>query len=586
MIMKQNIKIIAAWLLAIGLVACDVLDTKDMSSYDPDAVWNDKTLTNAYVAELYASVFTLNDNTNTIQNGWPLNQDNNADITMGLLSEGYVQTTNQNFKCWPYVTVRKINILLDQIDSGTLTDEVKNPAKGQALFLRAYAYFKAVVYHGGIPYITIPQNVNKDNLLVPRNSTKECFDFIIKDLDDAMSLLPDHYTGSDYGRIDNSAVLAFKARVLLYKASPQFNPSNPFGNTYWQDAFNAGKTAKETLESRGYGLVENYNDIFRTEAHKEAVLAVVYKNPGKTDGRNEAAVRPLSQSKNATGGDQPIWDFIKEYPMKDGKAPGKSTIYIYDIQTFWQNRDPRFAFNIVVNASTWELSAIKGRRQYTDIELGHIDDRMSDDATYSRSGLYCRKGVEENLSQAEIGLNSTDWLEIRFAEVLLNYAEAANETGKTDEAYLVLKQIRNRAGIEPGNNSLYGLEAGMSREQMRDAIYLERKLEFPFEGKRFWDLRRARRFSEINGMEKHGIQSRLKDKYRNTEGQIIDRNKEYLSEDFDYTVRPIRIEASVKTMYVPDSYYFFPISKDDIEKNPNLKQNMGWDGGTFNPTLE
>ncbi len=582
--MKKIVNLMIAGLLVIGMAACDVLDNKDLSTYTPDAVWSDANLANAYVVNLYSSVFTLFDEYRTIQSGWPVNQDGNADIGMGLISEGDLQTTNMSLKCWPYTTIRKINLLLGEIDEGTLDDDVKNPMKGQALFLRAYAYFKAVVYHGGVPYLKAVQSID-DDLMVPRNSTKECFDFIIKDLDDAAGYLPDRYTDSDYGRADKAAVLAFKARVLLYKASPQFNPSNPYDNTYWQEALTANKTAKETLESLGYGLVDTYDEIFKTEAHKEAVLAVVYKNPGKTNGRQEAAVRPLSQSKNATGGDQPTWDFVATYPMKDGKAPGQSTKYTYDVQTFWKDRDPRFESTIVYNGCIYEISGIKGRRQYTDIEIGHPDDRMSDDATYSRSGLYTKKGVEEDLPQAEIELNSTDWLEIRFAEVLLNYAETANETGNTNAAYDVLKQIRKRAGIEAGGDDLYGLSAGMTREQMRDAIMTERKLEFPFEGKRFYDLRRTRRLGEVNGMEKHGIEAKLKDTYRDASGKIINMNLDYKPEDFVYTVKPIRLTATVKTMYLPDSYYFYPIYKDDIEKNPKLQQNVGWDGGTFDPTL-
>ena len=573
--MKKITNLIITCLLIIGITGCDVMNNKDLSTYDADGVWSDAVLANAYIANIYYLLL----------GGWPVNQDGNADIGMGLLSDGAIQTTNSSFKNWPYTTVRRINILLEDIDKGTLNDNVKNPIKGQALFLRGFTYFRAVMYHGGVPYLKVVQTMD-DDLMVPRNSTRECFDLIIKDLDDAAALLPDRYSGGDFGRADKAVVLAFKAKVLLYKASPQFNPSNPYNNSYWQEAFNANRIAKETLENLGYGLIDSYDALYKTKAHKEAVLAVVFKNPGKTNGRQEAACRPLSESKNATGGDQPIWNFVAEYPMKDGKAPGESSTYSYDVQTFWLNRDPRFDATVVYNGCIYEISGKKGRRQYTDIELGVPEDRMSDDATYSRSGLYTRRGIEEDLPQAEIELNSTDWMEIRFAEVLLNYAETANETGNTDAGYDVLKQIRHRAGIEAGSDGMYGLDAGMNREQMRDAIMFERKLEFPFEGKRFWDLRRTRRFDEIHGLEKFGIEARLKDEYRDASGTIINRNLDYKPEDFEYTVKSIRLTTDEKTMYVPDTYYFFPISRTEIEMNPNLQQNTGWDNGAFNPTLE
>ena len=107
--------------------------------------------------------------------------------------------------------------------------------------------------------------------------------------------------------------------------------------------------------------------------------------------------------------------------------------------------------------------------------------------------------------------SSTDWIEIRFTEVLMNYAECAAENGKLDEAYGVLKRIRQRAGIEAGSNGMYGLKANMSHDEMIAAIMLERKIEFAYEGKRYWDLRRRRMFaSEMNGTRRHGLLPKLK----------------------------------------------------------------------------
>ncbi|MGD6027729.1 RagB/SusD family nutrient uptake outer membrane protein, partial [Xanthomonas citri pv. citri] len=146
-------------------------------------------------------------------------------------------------------------------------------------------------------------------------------------------------------------------------------------------------------------------------------------------------------------------------------------------------------------------------------------------------------------------------------------------------ALTVLKQIRQRAKIEAGDDGLYGLTANMTREQMRDAIYQERYLEFTFEGKRFWDLRRARRLSQINGKVKHGLMAQLKSGLDPT-----DRTRVFLPTDFTYTVSELIINGP-KSMVTPDSYYFFPISQGEIEKNPKLQQNKDW-GGTFDPTLK
>lgn len=120
----------------------------------------------------------------------------------------------------------------------------------------------------------------------------------------------------------------------MYKASPQFNPQSKYSNPYVDEAYNVNKEAYETLLSRGYGLIDDYTDVFETKGHKEAVIAVIYNDPNKKDGRNERACRPLTQSKDDTGGDQVIWDLVEAYPMKDGKKIGASDKYAYDIQTY------------------------------------------------------------------------------------------------------------------------------------------------------------------------------------------------------------------------------------------------------------
>jgi hypothetical protein len=189
--------------------------------------------------------------------------------------------------------------------------------------------------------------------------------------------------------------------------------------------------------------------------------------------------------------------------------------------------------------------------------------------------------MDPTLSQTEVTNNETDWIELRYAEVLLNFAEAANETGKTNEALDVLVRIRKRAGIDPGANNLYGLGASLSKDDLRKAIYRERRIEFIFEGKRFNDLRRTRSLNDIDGMRKNGLLATLKDGKNPTDGDT------YLlkPEDFTYTILPL-LGNGTNVMSTPNTYYFFPIHKTEIDKNPNLLQNMGWDGGTFNPTLE
>lgn len=556
-------------------------DVDNLGSYPAGGTFDDVATANAYLSNLYASTL----------NGWPVNMGNNSDEGGGINGDGWVTIDNGTMKFWPYASIRKINILLKELPLSKIADDKKSAMIGQAKFLRAYLYFKMVYYHGGVPIIEVPQELT-DDLMVTRNTTAECFDFIVKELDQAAGLLPIKYTGNDRGRIDQASVKAFKGRVLLYKASPQFNPSNPYGNSYWADAYTANKDAKDFLDQNGYGLLEDYTKVFETKGHKENILSVIYTNPAKTNGRGEDGLRPLSESKNATGYDQPIWAMAEAFPMRDGKKPGDpSSAYSYNVQTFWKNRDPRFDATIAYNGSVYELSGIKGRRQYTMSGIAKSMDAFGyiiQGENHYRTGLYCKKGIMEELPSTQVTLNDIDWPEIRYAEVLFNYAEAANETGKPNEALEVLKAIRQRAGIEQGANGLFGLKAGMSREEMRQAILDEKYVEFMFEGQRFWDLRRHRMLDKLDGMRKYGIMAMKVNGHTMEQITADDIEKanqfELLPEDFEYEVVEL-ITNGPKQMLMPDKYYFFPIQLSNINQNPNLKQNKDW-GGDFDPALQ
>ncbi|MBC5644496.1 RagB/SusD family nutrient uptake outer membrane protein [Parabacteroides sp. BX2] len=574
--MKKIYAVIAASLLAFS--GCNVLDTKDLSNYGPD-VWNDSKLTSAFLTDIYGNVLNLT---------WP-RDGGNSDECLGIMGKDAVQPNNSSFKFWPYTSIRNINTLLKNVDEGTLPESEKNLMKGQAYFMRAFQYFKMVRLHGGVPIIKEPQSL-EDDLNVKRNSTAECFEFILSDLDEAAKLLPVKNSGDSYGRIDQCIVAAFKSRVLLYKASPQFNPSSPYNNSYWKDAYNAAKSAKELLDQNGYGLVDNYTDVFETKKHSEAILPIIYSNPTKVNGRAEDAVRPLSESKNATGGDQPTWGLVESFPMKDGKKAGESDKYSYNVQEFWKNRDPRFDAVIVYNGGIYELSGKAGRRQYTTPNIANSLDAFGYNIQgehHNRTGLYCKKGIMEELPVAQVTLNDVDWLEIRYPEIMFNLAETANENGSTAEGYETLVAIRKRAGIEPGVNNLYGLKAGMSREEMRLALLDEKRIEFCFEGQRFWDLRRHRMLhTYLNGQHKYGILANVKAGIDMTDAMNRAASYTLMPEEFDYQVIDLIFQnpTGEDAMYMPESYYFFPISKDEIEKNPNLDQNKDW-GGSFDPVL-
>jgi hypothetical protein len=586
-------KLIYTILLAVSLItySCNTLDIKDISDYNAELVWNDESLVNAYLANLYANVF----------GNWSPTADQLDQQLNGIyFYADRVNKTNDQCKLWNYYTIRLINEAIANVSKGTLSQNFKNEVIAQSKFLRAYVYFNMVMYHGGVPYITAPQDKNVDDLYVKRNSTKDCFDYIVKDLNDAISALPEHIssTASNFGKIDGCFATAFKAKVLLYKASPQFNPKNPWTNSYWAEAYTANEAAYTKLKSLGYALTEKYEDIFLVERGPEVVFSVINKYPNKTASWDNG-VRPGSESRGNAWA-CPTWEFVKEFPMKDGKLYNDPTGKYYKsdaafLQDYWENRDPRFDKSIVWNASIYEVSNKKGNRQYTSLGIADVLDdfgvnpkAMTNSTNLdSYSGFFIRKASDLSLLQSEVERYDIDYIVMRFAEVMLNYAEAANETGKSDIAISILKEIRKRADIEAGNDGKYGITA-TTKSEIREAILAERNIEFCFEGNYFWDLRRLRMLDRLDGKTKHGVEAIAINKDGSemaiSEAKTKADNNELTEKDFKYSILQIPI-TGVKVSSLPEKYYFFPIQQSVIDLNKNIEQNSNW-GGSFNPTLE
>ncbi len=205
--------------------------------------------------------------------------------------------------------------------------------------------------------------------------------------------------------------------------------------------------------------------------------------------------------------------------MKDGKKYNDATSAYFKtdadfLQNYWKDRDPRFNKSVVWNGKPYAVSGKAEKRQYTALGVAHeLDDyginpkaQINSTNLDRYTGFFVLKNSLLRLKQAEVQQYDVDFVLMRFAEVMLNYAETANETGRIAEALDMLKQLRQRAGIEPGTNGNYGITA-TTREQMREAILNERNIELCFEGQRFWDLRRLRMLDRLNNITKWGVEA-------------------------------------------------------------------------------
>ena len=455
--------------------------------------------------------------------------------------------------------------------------------KGQALFWRAWCYFSMVKGYGGVPLILEAQQPTDDlaSLAMPRNKTSECVTQILKDLDDAIALLPGSWTGNDVGRIDKGAAMAFKGRVLLFFASPLFNGLN--GVASWQKAYDANKAAKDFLAARGNGLYAPYSRIWDDELNKEQVMFRRFNYPQATYGQH--GVLPIEFSQDDVGKDRPSLELVDAFPMKDGSAWDPATMS-YD--TLFKHRDDRFYANIYYNGCPNQyLADMKNRNTYLwtyfnavsnyygNLGIEGTHNQLTPDPFWSNSSFYRIKAIDKTIVRGKLGQAAVDWPEIRFAEVLMNYGECANELNKTSEALDVLYQIRGRAGVEAGTNGKYGITA-TSVDGIREAYKKERLVEFCFEGKRWDDLRRWKMFGYLRSLpQRHGLGVLLK------QGQTDVLPMDDINTVWNKFTNTV-IKTDVKDIDIKDQYYFYGIPKSRLDRNAKLLQNNNW-GGTFDP---
>ena len=588
------------YILAIGLIVATslsgckkVLDKTDPTAVSAEQTWSNPLLATAFLDKCYSDALPDWDDLFSAYSDETRQGD--SFLYGQLTSEGGDGPTADIISD-RYASLYKINTLLINIDGGSLEEAKRNLIKGQALFLRAYIYFDLVKRYGGMPLILAPQK--REESLVPRNKTSECIAQIVKDLDAAAGYLPGNWASPDYGRITRGAALALKGRMLMFYASKQFNRSNDPAR--WKTAYDANLAAKNQLTTDGYQLNAKFADTWANETSKETVLTSRFAYPARTS-KFQAGLRPLEYSQGASGGHQPSLDMVLAFPMADGSTPGvvvggikKNFNPEATDQTglFWLNRDPRFYQTIVTNGMLYELNGNTWpeKRQFT-YQGGELGG-----ANPTATGFYSRKFVQPQWDKLEASNCGLDWIEIRYAEVLLNLAECASELGGKDaEVYQILKDIRKRAGITPNADDLYGLKASMTPKELTDAVLFEKRIELAYEGKRFWDLRRRMLFNEpefVNYQRKMVVVNRTNAYKTMTREDLIPLicqgggdAKMNSTQYFNYFVTVVKLIDDKFKWSVKDNYYFFPLPKKHFEQNNLLEQTKGWNDGTFDPLL-
>lgn len=612
----KSINIYISFLVVVVAVGCNkVLDKQDLAKIPPDLVFSDSNIARLNLDNIYEVNLPVWGGGSNIGNlsglHGELSEEGSGESKYFEGTVGLSDVTDFGTRLEAannYARIRTINMFIEAMRATDFEESTKDSYKAQALFFRAWRYFDLVRIYGGVPLVLSPLEAvgpeAKEAALLPRNTTAECIKQIVADLDTAISILPGKYSNAatDWGRITKGAAAAFKGRVLLTYASPQFNPNNLADR--WQAAYDANLQAKTILNANGFGLHASYDNMwFQEQNNPEGVMITGYNDKtGDQVSKNNGYDNSTRPSYLGTGGgsNQPSWELVRAYPMRDGKKISEAGTYTYSDQQFYKNRDPRFDKTIAYNGCTWPINGNSNYRLWT-----YLVSNKSVEVKATNTGFYLRKaiitGTAINNDPKYVG---TDWMEIRYAEVLLNLAESAagiGKVGQAEEGYQGIIAVRKRAGIIAGGDGLYGLQSGMSRAQLLDAILFERQIEFAFEGKRFWDLRRWKKFeTELNGKRRNKIVINLKTgtgiptaaefanpastKYRDvtdldvaytTYFQVVVNNDPYTNNT------TTRLDSKYSINWKP-TYYFFPIPLNAITNNPSIVQNSDWGGG-FDP---
>ncbi|WP_183575048.1 RagB/SusD family nutrient uptake outer membrane protein [Mucilaginibacter sp. X5P1] len=590
----KNYKIILLILGAVSLVtACKKYETFPVAQITIDRVFDsrDSLGTNAYafLQNVYATMLNghnrvggdyLDAATDDAVSSAASNSNQVTQLSTDAYNSGtFADAAGDNVWANYYSGIRQANIFIANIGvvpvEATLPNHpeisMKYAWKNEARFLRAYFYFELVKRYGGVPLLGDKVYNVTDNLALPRNTFSDCINYIVSECNAIKgdSILQAPYASTaNYGRVTNAAVLALKAKALLYAASPLFNgttlvkdagtgqgPRNTTNAALvgypsadpnrWQLAANA---AQDVINLGVFSLDQNgFQDIFLTQNNPELIFIRQGDNGNNVENNNAPIGFPSAVAKGVTS---PTQDLVNAFPMLSGLNINDPNGH-YNPDSPYARRDPRLLFTVFVNGQLWLNTNLQLYQGGQSIPNSGVQQTVS--------GYYLHKFMGHSETLNGFAAHSEDWVIFRYAEILLDYAEAENEVAGPNAAdYQVLKTIRARAGIAAGTDGNYGIQpvGSITQDSLRSAIHNERRLEFAFEEQRFFDLRRWKVAAAYMNQARMGL-------------QLVSNNQ------LTYNYVPI-LPAIFKVNSFTPKQYLQPIPYGEVVKNPQMQQNPGW----------
>jgi starch-binding outer membrane protein, SusD/RagB family len=559
--MKKSYLSIIIIMAAFSLASCnkDFLDVKkipadmpinlmyDRYDYIQGIVWN----AYGYMPDGYAWMdmeaatddayhTNVNNRSHTFNYGvW--NQFNNPDGVWGNYFNGIYQA-NLFLKNKGQVDLSSISNSIVNNDSTAYKKAVLNLKfmEGECYFLKAFFYFELVKRYGAVPIIDQPLDYNETSSwkALPKNSVDDCFKYIVNLCNKAAVIIPDTVRTSsatswyESGRATNGAIKALKARALLYGASPLFKDA---GSSFtWADAAAA---ARDVIGMNVYNLDASYANLFGA-SNATSVETIFFKRYGGQNGFEKNNFPIVFEGSNGNS-ITPSQNFVDEFEVKSGTT---SVPFDWNNTTQaaapYSNRDPRLAATVIFNGATFKS---------TTIQTYYGGNSGQPKLNSTKTGYYLSKYVNPSVDLLNNTTTTHQWLYFRYAEVLLNYAEAMyNAYGATADplgygmtALQAINKVRTRSTMP-----------ALTTMTSEDIVH-ERRVELGFEGHRWWDVRRWKRGSL----------------FANPVRSIsITQN----GSNFLYT--PTKLEDRV---FDPSKMNWYPIPQSEITKT-GWQQNAGW----------
>lgn len=498
--MKKILATTIGILLLLGMYSCkeSFLDTTATDRYNEENFWKTEVHALAAINACYA--VARDGNLFGGQNLWMENYTpnsmaggTNVQLALGTHNAGNLNLFQNRWNA-DYRGIGRTNNVLANIDQVQMDEALQDRIRGEAYFLRAFHYADLVNYYGGVPLILEAPDFEKQKDL-PRNTREEVVGQILEDLDKAASKLPLSYSGADKGRATVGAALGLKARVLLYEGR-------------WAEAASA---AKAVMDLNQYKLFPDYRGLFmlENEGNEEVIFDIQFMEPDYTNPYDIYLELQMNVA--------PTLGLVNSYYLVDGKPINASDSY--NPEQPYENRDSRLHATVVIPGYMFRGGIVN-------------------DTKYFSTGFGFKKYTtyKDDVKGPDFLRSEINYIFLRYADILLMYAEAQNEAvGADPSVYAALNAIRFRANMPD-------IPADLSKDEMREVVRHERRIELAGEGLYYNDIRRWRTAEIV--MNASAL---------NSKGEVV----------------------QTRT-FNPNRDYLWPIHTITIQENPALEQNPGY----------